>query len=134
MVNKWIGIGNLGYDPEVRYTNSGTPVASFSIGCSEKYKDASGSWVEKTEWVNIVAWQKLAEICGEYLRKGSRVYIEGKLQTSKYTDRNGNERYKTEVNCKEMKMISPRSEGQRQESYSAPSTGSDVPYGDDPPF
>ena len=110
MVNKWIGIGNLGADPEVRYTQSGSPVCSFKIACSEKYKDASGNMQENTEWVPIVAWRRLAEICGEYLAKGSRVYIEGKLQTRKWQDQNGNDRYTTEIVAREMKMLSPRSE------------------------
>ena len=111
MVNKWIGIGNLGAAPEVRYTQSGSPVCSFKIACSEKYKDASGNMQENTEWVSIVAWKRLAEICGEYLTKGSRVYIEGKLQTRKWQDQNGNDRYTTEVIAREMKMLSSRGEG-----------------------
>ena len=110
MVNKWIGIGNLGADPEVRYTQSGSPVCSFKIACSEKYKDASGNMQESTEWVPVVAWKRLAEICGEYLRKGSKVYIEGKLQTRKWQDQDGKDRYTTEIVAREMKMLSARSD------------------------
>ena len=111
MINKAILIGNLGKDPELRYTQSGTPVASFSIATTERWKDKDGNQQEQTEWHNIVAWKRLAEICGEYLNKGSRVYIEGKLQTRKWQDQNGNDRYTTEIVAREMKMLSPRGEG-----------------------
>ena len=139
MVNKWIGIGNLGADPEVRYTQSGSPVCSFKIACSEKYKDASGNVQENTEWVSIVAWKRLAEICGQYLHKGSRVYIEGKLQTRKWQDQSGADRYTTEIVAREMKMLSPRSSGENEYGGSGygggssfneppPSMGDDVPF------
>ncbi len=110
MINKAILIGNLGKDPELRYTQSGTPVASFSIATTERWKDKDGNQQEQTEWHNIVAWKRLAEICGEYLNKGSRVYIEGKLQTRKWQDQNGNDRYTTEIVAREMKMLSSRGE------------------------
>ena len=97
MINKAILIGNLGADPELRYTQSGTPVASFRIATTERWKDKDGNQQEQTEWHNIVAWSRLAEICGEYLNKGSRVYIEGKLQTRKWQDKSGQDRYTTEV-------------------------------------
>ena len=111
MINKAILIGNLGADPELRYTQSGTPVASFRIATTERWKDKEGNPQEQTEWHNIVAWSRLAEICGEYLNKGSRVYIEGKLQTRKWQDQNGNDRYTTEIVAREMKMLTPRGEG-----------------------
>jgi single-strand DNA-binding protein len=86
-VNKVILVGNVGKDPEVKYTPSGTPVAKFSLATNEKYKDRSDEWQERTEWHNIVAWQRLAEIVGEYVKKGAKLYIEGKLQTSSWEDR-----------------------------------------------
>lgn len=105
MLNKVMLIGNLGADPEVRQTNSGNSVASFTIATSEKYKK-EGEQVEKTEWHKCVAWGRLAEICGEYLRKGSRVFVEGKLETRKWQDKEGNDRWTTEIVCREMKMLS----------------------------
>jgi len=110
MINKAILIGNLGADPEIRYTQDGTPVATFSIATTERWKDKDGQMQEQTEWHRIVAWRRLAEICGEYLNKGSRVYIEGKLQTRKWQDQNGNDRYTTEIVAREMKMLTPRGE------------------------
>lgn len=116
-VNKWIGIGNLGKDPEVRYTAGGDAVANFSIACTESWKDKnSGEKKEQTEWVRITVFGKLAEICGQYLKKGSQVYIEGSLRTRKWTDQNGVEKYTTEIRCDEMKMLGGKPEGgQRQQ-------------------
>lgn len=97
-VNKVILIGNLGKDPEVRYTQSGDAVANFSVATTERWKDkSSGEMQEKTEWHNIAVFGRIAENCGEYLQKGSSVYIEGRLQTRKWTDKEGNDRYTTEV-------------------------------------
>lgn len=107
-VNKAILIGNLGQDPELRYTQSGTAVCNFRIATNESYKDASGQMVDKTEWHNIVTWARLAEICGEYLKKGSQVYIEGSLQTRSYDDRDGNTKYVTEIKAREMQMLGSR--------------------------
>ena len=105
-VNLVVLIGNLGKDPEVRYTSGGTAVASFSIACNESWIDKdSGEKKEKTEWVNIVAWSKLAEICGEYLKKGKQVYISGRLQTRSWDDKAGNKRYTTEVVADKMVML-----------------------------
>ena len=109
-VNNWHGIGNLGKDPELRYTQSGKAVVSFSIAITDKVNGE-----DRTEWVNIVAWQKLAEICSEYLEKGKKVYIQGRLQTRSYEDRDGNRRYITEVVAYSMEMLSPKSEAKRQE-------------------
>ncbi len=110
MINKAILIGNLGADPELRYTQSGTPVASFTVATTRRWKDKDGQQQEETEWHKIVAWSRLAEICGEYLNKGSKVYIEGRLQTRKWQDQNGNDRWTTEIVAQEMKMLSPRGE------------------------
>lgn len=104
-VNKVILVGNLGKDPDLRYTASGTAVCNFSIATTESYKDRDGNKQEKTEWHSIVAWRQLAEICGKYLVKGKQVYIEGKLQTRKWEDRDGNTRYTTEVVADQMQML-----------------------------
>lgn len=101
-------IGNLGRDPEIRYTQTGTAVATFNVATTERFKGKDGQMQDQTEWHRIVAWNRLAEICGEYLHKGSKVYLEGKLQTRKWTDQNGSEKYTTEVIAREMKMLSPR--------------------------
>ena len=107
-VNKVILIGNLGQDPELRYTGSGTAVCNLRIATNESYKDQDGQFVEKTEWHSVVAWSRLAEICGEYLKKGSRVYFEGSLQTRSWEDRDGNTRYTTEIKAREMMMLDNR--------------------------
>jgi single-strand DNA-binding protein len=126
-INKFIGIGNLTRDPEMRYPQGGNPVTNFSIACNERFKDRDGNQQEKVEFIDIVAWRQLAEICGKYLHKGKQVYIEGKLQTRKWQDKNGMDRYNTEVIASEMKMLGGKSEGQPnnqqpggQGSYGAP--------------
>ena len=111
-VNKWIGIGNLGKDPEIRYNASGDAIANFSIACTESWKDkATGEKKEATEWVRCSACGKLAEICGQYLAKGSSVYIEGSIRTRKWTDKEGVERYTTEIRGDQMKMLGSKSDG-----------------------
>ena len=142
MINKVILIGNLGADPELRYTQSGTPVASFNVATTERWKGQDGQMQESTEWHRIVAWQRLAEICGEYLNKGSKVYIEGKLATRKWQDKDGVTRYTTEIVAREMKMLTPRGggggdygtkdSGYGEQSYPEPPPGMGV--GDDVPF
>ncbi len=107
-VNKAIIIGNLGQDPELRYTGSGTAVCNMSVATNESYKDSDGQLVEKTEWHRVVAWARLAEICGEYLQKGSQVYFEGSLQTRSWEDRDGNTKYTTEIKARDMMMLSGR--------------------------
>ena len=108
-VNKAILVGHLGKDPEVRYTASGDPIANFSIACTESWKDKqTGEKKEMTEWVRISAFGKLAEICSQYLKKGSQVYVEGSLRTRKWTDKDGQERYTTEIRCDDMKMLGSR--------------------------
>jgi single-strand DNA-binding protein len=110
-LNKVMLIGNLGKDPEVRYTTSGTAVASFSIATTERFKNKNGEWEEKTEWHNITLWSRLAEIAGEYLAKGRTVYIEGRLQTRKWQDRDGRDRYTTEIVGEKMQMLGGKGEG-----------------------
>ena len=115
-VNKWIGIGNLGADPESRVTASGEAVCNISIACTETWRDkATGEKKEMTEWVRVGFFGKLAEIAGQYLRKGSQVYIEGSLRTRKWQDKNGQDRYTTEIRGDVMKML-----GSRQDGDSAP--------------
>ena len=104
-VNKVILVGNLGKDPELRYTPSGAAVATFPLATSERFKNRNGEQQEKTEWHNIVAWRNLAEICGKYLHKGRQVYIEGRIQTRSYDDRDGNRRYMTEIVADQMQML-----------------------------
>lgn len=107
-LNKVLLIGNLGKDPEVRYTTSGTAVASFSLATSERLKNKGGEWEERTEWHNIILWGRLAEIAGEYLAKGKSVYLEGRLQTRKWQDRDGANRYTTEIVADRMQMLGTR--------------------------
>jgi single-strand DNA-binding protein len=104
-VNKVILVGNLGKDPELRYTPSGAAVVTFSLATTERYKDRNGEQQEKTEWHNIVAWRQLAEICGKYLHKGKQIYLEGRIQTRSYDDRDGNKRYITEIVADQMQML-----------------------------
>jgi single-strand DNA-binding protein len=110
-VNKVILIGNLGTDPEVKYTPEGVPVVNFNLATSESWNNREGARQERTEWHRIVMWRKLAEIAGKYLRKGSKIYVEGKLQTRSWDDQNGQKRYTTEVVANEMQMLDSRGEG-----------------------
>jgi len=111
-INKVILIGNLGKDPEVKYTPSGVPVAKLTLATNERYKDKSGEWQERTEWHNVVLWQRLAEIAGEYLKKGGKVYIEGRLQTRSWDDKQTNQkRYMTEVVASDLVLLGGRGEG-----------------------
>ena len=113
-LNKAMIIGHLGRDPEMRHTQSGTAVANFSVATSERFTDKSGEKQERTEWHNIVAWGKLAEICERYLVKGKQVYLEGRLQTRKWEDKNGNDRYTTEIVANQMQMLG--SGGQKEQN------------------
>lgn len=118
-VNKVILVGNVGKDPEVRYTPSGTPVAKFSLATNENFKDRSAEWQERTEWHKIVAWQRLAEMVGEYVQKGSKLYIEGKLQTSSWEDKQSGERkYRTEIVARDLVLLGPRESNGEQERAS----------------
>jgi len=108
-VNKVILVGNLGKDPDMKYTASGAAIANITVATSESWNDKqTGEKVEKTEWHRVVAFQRLAEIMGEYLKKGSQVYIEGKIQTRKWQDQNGQDRYTTEVVANDMQMLGSR--------------------------
>jgi len=104
-VNKVTLIGNLGDEPELRQTQSGTSVSNMSLAVDDSYKDSDGNFVEQTEWVDVVAWGRLGEVCNEYLSKGSQVYFEGKLQTRSWEDNDGNTRYSTEVKAQEMMFL-----------------------------
>jgi single-strand DNA-binding protein len=104
-VNKVILVGNLGSDPEIRYTPSGSAVANFSLATKDQWTGKDGQKEEKTEWHKIVAWGRLGEICGEYLKKGSQVFIEGRIQTKSWEDRDGNKRYTTEIIALAMQML-----------------------------
>jgi single-strand DNA-binding protein len=110
-MNKAMVIGNLGNDPEIRFTQSEIPVATFSVATTERWKDAEGNRQERTEWHRIVAWRGLAEVCREHLHKGDKVFVEGKLQTRKWEDQDGNTRYTTEIVARDMEMLGGRQEG-----------------------
>ncbi len=136
-LNKVMLIGNLGKDPEVRYTTSGQGVASFSIATTEKFKNKSGDMEERTEWHNIVLWGRQAEIAKEYLSKGKTVFIEGRLQTRKWQDKDGRDRYTTEIVGERMQMLSPKGGGGgRQGGEPSASYDDPVSYNqdDDIPF
>lgn len=122
-INKVILIGNLGQDPEVRYMPNGNAVANATVATSENWKDRNtGENQERTEWHRVVFFRRLAEIVGEYCKKGSKVYIEGKLQTRKWQDQNGNDRYTTEIVANEMQMLDSRGGGSAPYAESAPSS------------
>ena len=104
-LNKVMLIGRLGQDPEIRYTQSGIAVTTFSVATGMKWKDQDGNWQEKTEWHNLKAWRGLAETCSTYLKKGSKVYLEGRLETSSWEDENKKKHYKTEIVLDEMIML-----------------------------
>ena len=119
-INKVILVGNLGRDPEVRYSPSGAAIANVTIATGEGWKDKqTGEMQERTEWHRIVFFSRLAEIAGEYLRKGSQIYVEGRLQTRKWQDKDGNDRYTTEIVANELQMLGGRSAGSNQTSDSS---------------
>lgn len=114
-VNKTTLVGNLGADPEIRYMPDGTPTASVTIATTDTWKDkATGEKKEKTEWHRVVFFKGLAEVVGEYLKKGSQIYVEGKLRTRKWTDKEGIDRYTTEIVCQEMQMLGKKSSNEVQ--------------------
>ena len=121
-MNKAIIIGNLGKDPELRYTASGTAVCNFSMATTDRFKNKQGEQQESTEWHNIVAWGNLADICGKYLKKGSKAMVEGKLQTRSWDDKDGNKKYTTEINISNLEMLDskPRQESAGQDSSGQP--------------
>ncbi len=127
-VNKVILVGNLGQDPEVRYMPNGNAVANISVATSETWKDKNtGDNQEKTEWHRVVLFRRLGEIAGEYLKKGSKVYIEGKLQTRKWQDQSGQDRYTTEIVADQMQMLDTRGGGDSSFDQSQPSKSSSKP-------
>lgn len=128
MINKVILVGNLGRDPEVRSTPSGQPVATFTLATSRRWKDKNGQRQEQTEWHTVVCWGRQAEIAGQYLTKGKQVYVEGRLQTRSWDDKNtGEKRYKTEVICDNFQMLGQRG-GDFEGGMGAPSPGGGPVY------
>jgi single-strand DNA-binding protein len=133
-VNKVILVGNLGRDPEVRFTAGGKAVARFSVATSEVWTDAEGTRQERTEWHNVVVWGKQAESCGQYLQKGRQVYIEGSIRTRQYDDKDGNKKYITEVHAQRVQFLGgggrgaqPR-EPQASEPAAPPAEEDDIPF------
>ncbi|MGD2113054.1 MAG: single-stranded DNA-binding protein [Gammaproteobacteria bacterium] len=141
-VNKVILVGNLGSDPEVRYTAGGDAVANLSVATAESWRDKqSGEKQERTEWHRVVMFRRLGEIAAEYLKKGSQVYIEGRLQTRKWQDKNGNDRYTTEIVANDMQMLGGRGgsaayagEGAPAAKQEAATAGGVEEFDDDIPF
>ena len=141
-VNKVILVGNVGKNPEVKYSPSGAPVAKFSLATNERFKDRNDQWQDRTEWHNVVAWQRLAEIVGEFVTKGSKIYIEGKLQTSCWEDgQSGERKYRTEIIAREIVLLGARvnKNGQHEASTippnnnqpdtaAGPITDEDIPF------
>src|SRR5215471_5006192 len=132
-VNKVMLIGRLGRDPEIKYTPSGAPVAKFTLATDEVFKDRAGEQQRRTEWHNIVAWSRLAEICGEYLTKGKQVYIEGSIRSRQWEDQSGNKRTSYDIVAREMKMLGSKADSERVAAAgasgmpaSAPSTGPEM--------
>jgi single-strand DNA-binding protein len=108
-VNKVILVGNLGKDPEVKFTPQGTPVAKFTVATGERYKDKDGNWQDRTEWHNVVAWQRTAEVVGEYCKKGSQVFIEGRIKTDSWDDKEtGQKKYRTEIVVENLVLLGGR--------------------------
>jgi len=131
-VNKVILVGNLGADPEMRYTAGGTAVARFNVATTERFKGQDGNWQDRTEWHRIVAWGKLAEICGQYLGKGSQVYIEGKIQSSTW-EKDGVKRTSYEIRADTMQMLGPKrgQEREPEQPFGPPEGGlpeDDIPF------
>jgi len=122
-VNKAILVGNLGRDPELRYTQNGQAVVNFTLATSETWNDKSGERVERTEWHRIVVWGKTGEMCAQYLSKGRTVYVEGRIQTREWEDKEGNKRYTTEVNAQTVNFIGPRTGGEGGSGGGGPSGG-----------
>ena len=133
MLNKVMLIGRLGADPEIKYSQGGSPIANLRVATDESYTDRNGQRQEKTEWHTVIAFQRTAEICQQYLHKGSLVYIEGKLQTRKWQDKQGQERYTTEIQCQRLQMLERRQEGAHTQQP-APQQAHEDPGWDECPF
>lgn len=127
-VNKVILLGNVGKDPEVKFTPSGTALAKFSLATNERFKGKDGQWQDKTEWVNITAWAKLAEIAGEYLKKGSKCYIEGRLETQKWEGKDGVTKYFTSVVASELVLLDGKTTQGEPVTAQHPITDEDIPF------
>jgi single-strand DNA-binding protein len=124
-VNKVILIGNLGKDPEIKHTQQGKPVATFSLATNERYKDKDGQWQDRTEWHNIVLWERLAEVAGEYLKKGGKVYIEGRIRTESWDDKQtGQKKYITKIIGSDLVLLGGRGEGGGGGEFAGSSRGS----------
>lgn len=130
-VNKAILIGNLGADPELRYTPGGQAVASFSMATTEKFKNKEGEQQERTEWHNIVCWRRTAEIANEYLKKGSPVYIEGRIQYRSYEDKDGIKRYRTDIVAQRLQLLGGRGQDERPAPKPSETPEPQVPSDDD---
>ena len=133
-VNKVIIVGRIGRDPEIRHTQSGQVVASFSVATDESYKGKDGQKVEATEWHNVTAWAKTAEFVGNYLDKGRLVYVEGKLKTEKYTAKDGSEKYTTKIIADRIQALDRKPDGQGQPAQTATTGRQDMSEMDDCPF
>ena len=128
-INKIILIGNVGKDPETRYMQNGDAVTNFSLATSEEWKDKdTGEKKERTEWHRITAWRKLGEICGQYLKKGSMCYIEGKLQTRSWEDKDGNKRYTTEIIANNIQFLGGRNDSQHPRAEPVAQGDDDIPF------
>jgi len=114
-VNKWIGIGNLTKDPEIKYATSGAAIANFSVACNESWKNKDGTKEEKVEFISIVAFSKLAEICGQFLVRGKQVYVEGRIQTREWEDKSGNKRYTTEIIASQVQFLGAKNDTPKEE-------------------
>lgn len=139
MVNKVILVGNLGADPEMRYTASGTAVATLSVATNRRWKDRDGNMQDETEWHRVVVWAQAAEFCGNYLKSGSKIYVEGRISSREWEDQQGNKKYTTEIIANQIQNLSPRDNsggGQGHGNYPPPpeppggamGTGDDVPF------
>lgn len=126
-VNKVTLIGNLGKDPELKHTPQGTPVATISIATNERFKNKAGEWTDRTEWHSIVLWQRLAEIAAEYLKKGGKVYIEGRLKTSSWDD-SGTKKYRTDVIATDLVLLGTPTKETEEKPESSPITDEDIPF------
>jgi single-strand DNA-binding protein len=123
-INKATLIGNVGKDPEVKFLPSGTAVANFTLATSERFKDKGGEFQERTEWHNLVAFQRLAEIVRDYVKKGSKIYVEGRIQTRSWDDKDNQKHYKTEIVVNDLVLLSGRGEGGESGGYSRSSSSS----------
>jgi len=141
-LNRWQGIGRLGQDPEQKSTPNGQTVVNFSMACQDDYKDKSGEKIERTEWVRVVMWGQGAEIFAKYATKGSKVYVEGKLTTRKWQDKDGTDRYTTEVNASNFEFLGGKNDSgdsghakpQAAKNYTNAAGQPDVAFDDDIPF